>query len=338
VEQSSRIRRVACPSLGVALAIAGSSLGAAAGPKLPSRTVQCGEVLTESLRIANNLRDCAGDGLVVGAPGLTIDLGGHRIDGVSAAGSVGIDNGAGHDGVEIRGGLVAQFETGVLLENASGNVVTLLRIHDVANDGVHLVASSGNTLSRSLVSGTDIGFRLDSASNGNTLDGNDASANRTDGFYVEDSSGLVFTRNLAAGNGAYGFESFASGNTYRGNVARGNDIDGIIIDGASNDNLLKGNEASANDRSGIEVVGGSGNVLVANRTHENGDHGILADTSALALRKNKADRNGFLGGGPGDDVGLGISVPAGAISSGNKANGNDDPNECEASDLSCHVP
>jgi parallel beta-helix repeat protein len=321
------------------LAVAGSGLGAAAGPKLPSRTVQCGEVLTESLRVANNLRDCAGDGLVVGAPGLTIDLGEHRIDGVAAPGSVGIDNGAGHDGVQIRNGTVNQFETGVLLENASSNVLTLLRIYDTAGAGVHLLGSTGNTLARNVVSATDVGIRLEAASNDNSVDANDVSGNRSDGIYAEACSGLAVTRNLLLGNGAYGVENFgSSGNAYRANVVRGNEIDGIILDSGSSDNLLKGNEASANDRSGIEVAGGSGNSLLGNRTHENGDHGILSDTSAVTLKKNRADRNGFQGGGPGDDVGLGISAPAGAIASGNKAAGNDDPNECEASDLSCHVP
>ena len=83
-------------------------------------------------------------------------------------------------------------------------------------------------------------------------------------------------------------------------------------------------------RNGILVFGGSNNVLVGNTTHENGRHGIESESSAITLKKSKANGNGFLGGGVGDDVGLGISVPPGATSSGNKALGNDDPNECEA--------
>jgi len=51
------------------------------------------------------------------------------------------------------------------------------------------------------------------------------------------------------------------------------------------------------------VLGGTGNVLRKNRANENGAHGIFSNTSALALEANAAHRNGFLGGGPGDDVG-----------------------------------
>lgn len=81
------------------------------GPKLPVRTVVCGETITESVRIANSLLDCPADGLIVGAPGITIDLGGHRIGGVETGN--GIDNSAGHANVTIRNGMLRGFGYGV---------------------------------------------------------------------------------------------------------------------------------------------------------------------------------------------------------------------------------
>jgi hypothetical protein len=33
-----------------------------------------------------------------------------------------------------------------------------------------------------------------------------------------------------------------------------------------------------------------------------------------------------------------VTAPSGAIGRGNRASDNDDPNQCEAADLDCHVP
>lgn len=145
---------------------------------------------------------------------------------------------------------------------------------------------------------------------GNLVSGNDVSGNLIDGAYVEDSSQNTFLRNRAVGNGSYGFEFFGTSNrnTLKRNTATGNGSDGVVLDGNSSNNLVKGNTASANDNVGIEVFGGSGNLLVGNDAHENGEHGIRSETSALTLLKNEADRNGFLSGGPGDDAGLGLLV------------------------------
>jgi large repetitive protein len=315
----------------------GPSAPAAAKPKLPSRTVQCGEVLTESLRVANNLLDCPADGLVVAAPGITIDLGSHRIDGVSAVGSAGVDNSAGHDDVVIENGVLSEFEDGVRLEGASGNTVRLLRARSVLAAGIHLVGSSGNFLLQNQLSGSDdFGIHFEPGSNGNVVSGNEVSGSQSTGLYIEDSSANQLLSNAVWAND-YGMEVFGSDHVLKGNVVEGNRGNGIVIDGSPTRDLVKGNRSSGNDGNGIQVFGGSDNLLVGNTVHENGGHGIESDSSALTLKKNKANGNGFLGGGAGDDVGLGISVPAGAVNSGNKALGNDDPNECEASDLGCHV-
>ena len=44
-------------------------------------TVTCGQVLTQSTRLLNDLTDCPLDGLVIGAPNIAVDLNGHTIDG-----------------------------------------------------------------------------------------------------------------------------------------------------------------------------------------------------------------------------------------------------------------
>jgi parallel beta-helix repeat protein len=322
------------------LTLAGVATDAHAGPaRPPLRSVQCGEVITESLRVANPLFNCPGNGLVVGAPNVTIDLGGHLIEGTGVDSSVGVDNSAGHAGVAIRDGILTDFGAGVRLGGASGNELSSLRVF--RNIIGILLTTTGETEIRgcSARGNEQIGIRLEAGSNDNVLVDNDASENSIDGFYVEDSRGNTFASNRAEGNGTYGFEIFgASGNVFRANLANGNLNNGFTLDDQASDNLLKGNRAVSNVEQGVRIFSGTGNVLQKNTFDENGENGILSDTSALTLRGNRANRNGFVGGGPGDDAGLGISVPAGVIQGGNKATGNDDPNECEAAELSCHVP
>jgi parallel beta-helix repeat protein len=201
------------------------------------------------------------------------------------------------------------------------------------------VTSSGNLLEQNQLSGSDdFGIHFEPGCNDNVVSGNEVSGSQSSGLFIEGSSGNQFLSNEVRTND-YGMEIFGSDHVVKGNVVEANRDNGIVIDGTPTGVLVKGNRSSGNDGNGIQVFGpGSDNLLVGNTTHENGGHGIDSESNALTLKKNKANGNGLLNGGPGDDQGLGISVPPGTLNSGNKALGNDDPNECEASDLGCHVP
>jgi len=50
-------------------------------PPVPA-AVTCGQELTASVRLTNDLTNCPGDGLVIGAPRIVVDLDGHTVDGV----------------------------------------------------------------------------------------------------------------------------------------------------------------------------------------------------------------------------------------------------------------
>jgi hypothetical protein len=47
-----------------------------------NQAVQCGQTLTHSVKLTKDLVNCRGDGLVIGADGITVDLNGHTVDGV----------------------------------------------------------------------------------------------------------------------------------------------------------------------------------------------------------------------------------------------------------------
>src|SRR5687767_14036809 len=78
---------------------------------LPASHVQadqagCGQVLTGSITLTNDLVACAGDGLVIGAGGITVDLNWHLVQGTGLG--VGVRN-PGHHGVTIRNGTIRNF-------------------------------------------------------------------------------------------------------------------------------------------------------------------------------------------------------------------------------------
>jgi hypothetical protein len=126
------------PFLTIRFAPPGS--GTTPGPPLPPQptAVSCGQVLEASTLVTNDLTDCPGDGLVIGAPAIILDLGGHTIDG-TGLGS-GIRN-EGHASVTVRNGTVTEFDHGVQL----GPETTLNRVELLTLSGTRSPPSSCST-------------------------------------------------------------------------------------------------------------------------------------------------------------------------------------------------
>ena len=86
-----------------------------------TKTVFCGQKITQSIIVNNNLADCLGHGLIVGASGITIDLNGKTIDGKSIGAAI-LNNG--FDSVTIKNGRLMDFDYGVMLNNGAAlNIV-----------------------------------------------------------------------------------------------------------------------------------------------------------------------------------------------------------------------
>ena len=93
---------------GRAAALAAAVVGILAVNAAPALAVSCGDVITTSIRLEQDLNCPASPGLVVGAAGVTIDLHGHTITG--APGFTGVQGDNAH-GQQMRGGVhdVRQF-------------------------------------------------------------------------------------------------------------------------------------------------------------------------------------------------------------------------------------
>ncbi len=81
-----------------------------------TKTVFCGQKITQSIIVNNNLADCLGHGLIIGADAITIDLNGKTIDGKSIGAAI-LNNG--YDSVTIRNGRLTDFDYGVMLNNGA---------------------------------------------------------------------------------------------------------------------------------------------------------------------------------------------------------------------------
>lgn len=297
--------------------------------------LECGDVVTESVSLTHDLIDCAGDGLVVGASGITIDLAGHTIDGdetgPSVAGGAGVRVGPGFGDVTITNGTITQFSEAVILDSTTGNTVSRL---DVAANtrGINLANASANLVEKNVVTTSFLdGIRV----NGAGSDANVVLQNVVQGnvFGITVSSGadenLVHQNEVSGGNFGIALFSEAQETEVTRNDVFENAVSGIQVQSSSNDALLSQNmvhengegilvdvdvlratvsrnEVVANAGDGIEIRG-SNNVIERNVVIDNGGFGIhlTATSSNNTVRRNDLEGNLL---GPILDTGSGNSV------------------------------
>ena len=110
------VAAVACQ----AAQVPGPSSNATPQISYPVREATCTMRVTQSFTVANDLT-CTGDGLIVAADNVTVDLGGHTLTGpgmgpqtwpLPQLDSVGVRAGS-HTGVTIRNGKTTAFSTGI---------------------------------------------------------------------------------------------------------------------------------------------------------------------------------------------------------------------------------
>jgi parallel beta-helix repeat protein len=221
-------------------------------------TLECGQVVTSSVRVVNDLTDCAGDGLVVGAHGITIDLNGHTVEGTGLGSGV-LDEG--FDDVAITNGTIRDFDFGVLISGgAGGGEVSDLSVElsqetaiSLSGAGVGNVVHSNtfveNALAIGLYDGTVGAVVRDNVvgvggGNGLEIVGSDANTVENNAFADASDGGVLL--------------SGASGNVLRGNRVGGVSDAALLVEIESNGNRLEGNVLTASD-AGIIIDRSVGN-------------------------------------------------------------------------------
>ena len=244
---------------------------------LPASSVQadqagCGQVLTKSITLSNDLLACAGDGLVIGAGGITVDLNGHLVQGTGLG--AGVRN-PGHHDVTIRGGTIRNFDSGVSLAGAQRNTVAGLTFDQTELEGVHLATAAGSQVRDNHVNDfSGAAFRLTNGS----------------------SSNLVAHNAVAAGNGeAIVVEGGSDYNRLEGNKLGGSSDSSIRVDFSSN-TMVIGNEVAGGSDAAITMTGAPRSVVQSNNVHGVGDAAILlTDSTANVVRFNTLGRSADAG-------------------------------------------
>ncbi|HEV2126069.1 MAG TPA: hypothetical protein VGW38_25210, partial [Chloroflexota bacterium] len=147
---------------------AGAQTGAS--PPHASATVTCGQTITRSTTLVSDVGPCPGDGIIIGADNITLNLNGRTISGTPGPGN---GNAAGvrlpnRTGVTVTGlpggsgmkGTVTGFDAGVFINRGSGNIVQNLAVTDnvgpadtdaLLGDGIAVFYSANNKILNNLV-------------------------------------------------------------------------------------------------------------------------------------------------------------------------------------------
>jgi large repetitive protein len=242
-------------------------------PAAHADAVSCGRVITTSTTVTNNLSNCAGDGLVIGAGGITLDLNGHTIEGTGLG--VGVRNN-GHDGVTIRNGTITKFDYGIVLGPGTlGNAVTGILLVETEWSAIHLVNADGNQIRHSRAFAfSDVGVHLMNGSSGNTV------ANNT----------------VGSGNGeSIVLEGGSNQNRLQGNVVNASSDTSVRVD-ASAGNALVANRITGGSDMAISMTRAPASVVQSNAVTGVGDAAIVLSESARnVVRFNQLGRSADAG-------------------------------------------
>ncbi len=225
----------------------------------------CGRVVTESIVLSSDIGPCAGNGVIVGADGITVDLGGRTIFGFAgpADGNAAGIRLPGRTRVTVTNGTVRDFDAGVVIRNGGLNTVTGLAVLDNVGpdefepplgDGIYVSDSASNRIANNdvLRNGVYDGIGVwGGGSSGNIVENNRVEDNfggagtgpRGQGIIVNatgEDNGAIITNttiigNIVQRNGSAGIANINNtasrivGNTIVGNGLRNGAGNGIGI-------------------------------------------------------------------------------------------------------------
>ena len=306
------IRRLVCAASATVIVLLGlPPLGAAASAK-PG----CGATITRSTTLTADVGPCTGDGLIVTANHVTLDLAGHRIFGATPESTsfVGVRL-RNVSNVTVEGpGSVYRFAAGVAIVGGHGNILQGLDVHDnnstqfsndnpdlaLFGDGIAVVASSYNLVTHNYVHGNGpfdgIGVFtfVFQGTHGPAPEHNTITNNQVVDNSIPD---------VCLSNGTY-----FGGPCVPGEPVFSEDI-GIRIEGPQADfNTLSGNSVSGSGRDGISVLNAGGvtpmldrntNTMISgNNSSGNGTAVVLTDPVVGKLGGDGVFNRCFAGSSP----------------------------------------
>jgi len=263
----------------------------------------CGSTITQSTTLTANVGPCAGgDGLVVTASNITLNLNNFKVIGKKHAGDAAGIRLVNVTGVTVKTGTVQGFDAGVAVLGGSGNTIANLTVKDNVNDfqggscdlgdGISLTNSDNNTISSNRVanSGPYGGISL-----------------------IEDSDANTIKNNTVVGSNIHGI---GCGNSTQD--------EGIRIEGpGANNNVVNNNSVTQSLLSGIGVhsnIGCRNNPPQPNDTPNNDFNSITNNTVTATAGAGESDGIKLLAQGPFGTV---VCAAANTTITGNNSSNNE---------------
>lgn len=274
------MKRWALPVVVAALAVA---------PPAHAAALSCGDTVTTDVVLHADLTGCPGDGLVVGADGVTVDLAGHTIGGDGAAADDAPDSGVrsdGHDHVTVVGGRIEGFTFGTWISGGTAARVLDLRI-EVGGAGVLVEDADRPVVATTQAAGGFVGI------------------------VVAGGTAARVAHDITTDNEAIGIGTFDSTRpTLQGNRVLRSDDNGIVAVEADRLRAI-GNVVRDTAFGAIALDGGADGLVLRNRLDGNGD-GVVVGGDRNRITENVVrdavgcEDEGELG------CGYGISIEAGS--------------------------
>ncbi|MFZ6002933.1 MAG: right-handed parallel beta-helix repeat-containing protein [Actinomycetota bacterium] len=279
--------------------------------------VECGQVITSSITLQEDLTCATGDGLVVGAANVQIDLNGHQIlvEGSDGNPAVGVRN-AGYPRLSIQNGRVLSFDAGpaILITGAVNNKVTDVEAWGWIEAGVKVVDSSRILLRGNDLDGDSRGLWMVNTSDSVIRDSKLAASNFGSAAVITGDRNRLTGNEITNSGDSRGLVLTGNQNAVIDNTIHSNDPHGATI--AGNGNVVRRNVVSANGTPtspgyGVQITG-EGGLVDGNQLNANFGDGLRV-TGSIIVRNNVAN----------DNTGWGILAAAGAHDGGgNTATGN----------------
>ena len=229
---------------------------------------QGGATIVDDVRLHDDLV-CTGDGLIVGADGIRINLNGHTIAGSGTGIGIAV---IGRTDISIVGGTISNFAV-----------------------AVRVMTSTDVVIKHNEFVGNPEGIDLHAGSVGNTVKGNSFRDSAIRAIMVRPTSrDNDITNNIFTGN-RIGILVFGGvDNTLKGNVVTGSSLAGIRFNVIATGNLLKHNTVISN-AVGIEFIvtptgSATGNDLKGNVIATNGC-GVKGPTAGNSFKHNSFEGN-----------------------------------------------
>jgi len=315
-------------------------LGSAITSAGAATRVACGARITRDTTLAADVGPCRGDGIVVTADNITLDLDGHRVFGNAAPEARGDFAGIRLQhttGVTVTGGTVDHFAAGVVVQRGKTNAVQKIVAHDnispcegevntqspgLLGDGIVIFSSSGNRIqnNHAVHNGPFSGISLVADTNHTTgqLAGPVPRANLVTHNTVKDSMTCFGDMGIRV-EGPGATENVVSANTVSGSLSEGIAVHSVLARDISGFGVTCSDPIANPDLPPCPLFSpanpaNTDNLILDNFSFENGQGPPVAGISLIAfpfnnnpsgnvIKGNRVERNG----------GSGISVVAGDL-------------------------